>query len=95
MKEGEIMAIFGYLNQVSQHQDPYHPLDKTGVEEFYQRGYTKGPEALKKIRKDWGDIIHRIPTVQGQSGSPIVIITKDYAVKIIGIHKGVIKLEKK
>lgn len=37
-----------------------------------------------------GEIIHLISTLQGQSGSPIILIN-DEKLSIVGIHKGGIK----
>lgn len=47
---------------------------------------------VKMFRKDKKDIIYKLSTFAGQSGAPLLLIGKDGSFKIIGVHKGGVKL---
>ena len=49
-------------------------------------------KAVSEIRQTQGQIVHKISTLPGQSGSPILDLSKKWPC-VIGIHKGGLKLK--
>ena len=44
-----------------------------------------------EVRKEKGELIHRVSSLKGQSGAPIIKVGQNKELSIIGIHKGRIK----
>ena len=45
-------------------------------------------------RKEKVEIIHRLSTLPGQSGAPLICIDQDNKLSIVGIHVGAVRTKK-
>lgn len=90
-KDEEKIALFGYFKQDFESKDPW---DRYKMD-LYQWGLTGNSRAIESFRKEKNDIIYSLSTAQGQSGAPIVLVKKNGAMKIIGVHKGLILMDRK
>ena len=45
------------------------------------------------MRKEKGELIHRVSSLKGQSGAPIIKVEQNKELSIIGIHKGGINVK--
>jgi hypothetical protein len=64
-----------------------HPRDRYKLE-LHQWGLIRGKDRIEEINEEKGQIVHKISTVKGQSGSPILLTDSSGKTTIIGIHKG-------
>lgn len=89
MSHNQEIAIFGYSGTelVSlDFRDKYKMV-------LHQWGLIRNQEQIESINEDKGEILHTISTVEGQSGSPILLIDQGNEMSIIGLHKGGIRRE--
>ena len=50
-----------------------------------QYGLTRS-EVILDVREDKGQIVHRLSTLPGQSGTPLICIDRNSKLSIVGIH---------
>lgn len=73
ISEGSKVAIFGYSGSdlVNLHPEDQYQL------ELYQWGLIRGKDRVEDINIEKGEIVHKISTVKGQSGAPIILINSN------------------
>ena len=82
----DTLSIYGYPGE------EYRPMDKAGLKlSTSQLGLTKKERVVEQDVKA-GSLFHKISTLPGQSGSPIILEGED-GQRIIGVHKGGVKLK--
>ena len=65
----------------------YERDQEDGPEKTCQWGITLNGRVLE-VRKDRAELIHRVSSLHGQSGSPLIEVGEKDEPSIIGIHKG-------
>jgi V8-like Glu-specific endopeptidase len=78
------IAIYGYPAEERKYKDL---RDRYGFE-LQQCGLIREKDIIENIDREQGHIYHKISTVKGQSGAPILLTDKTGKMTIIGIHKG-------
>lgn len=87
VEEGEKICIIGYNGKELHSSDPSDPYKLT----LYQYGLIRSNERIVSIDTKEGVILHKISTVAGQSGAPIILIDQNEKMWIVGVHKGGVK----